>query len=453
MDALFLSRIQFAFTAGFHYLFPPLSIGLALMLVIMEGLYIKTKKESYKILAKFWTKIFALTFAMGVATGIVQVFAFGNNWATYSKFVGDVFGAALAAEGIFAFFLEAGFVGIMFFGWDRVKPSVHYLSTILVAFGAHFSAIWICVANSWMQTPSGYKIVGEGREARAVVANFFDVMLNPSSLERISHVLLGCWLTGSFMVLSVSAYYLLKKRHTDFAKVCMKIGLIVSSVVVLLQLIDADWAARGVAKNQPEKFAALEGVYKTEEKTPLTLVGWVNTKEEKVHGIQIPGLLSFLANRDFKTPVKGLDQYAKDERPNVGLVFASYHIMIAMWGLMFFGTLLGVIAWFRGKIETSKFTLWYLIFSVLFPFIANQTGWLTAEAGRQPWIVYRVMKTAKGLSAGLSVSQVLGSLIMFVFIYSLLLSLYLFLMNRKLQHGPVNLDDDKVYSDPYKKSN
>lgn len=453
MDALLLSRIQFALTVGFHYLFPPLSIGLSLMLVIMEGIYIKTKEIRHRKMAQFWTKIFALTFAMGVATGIVQVFAFGNNWASYSKFVGDVFGAALAAEGVFAFFLEAGFVGIMFFGWDKVKPSIHYLATILVAVGAHFSATWICIANSWMQTPAGYKLIGEGKETRAVVTNFWEVIFNPSAMDRISHVIIGCWLTGAFMVISVSAYYLLKKRHLSFAKLCMKLGLIVGGIMVLLQLIDADVTARGVAKNQPEKLAAMEGVYTTTKNTPLTLIGWINTKEEKVYGIKLPSLLSYLIYRNPNTAVIGLDQFDKSELPNVGFVFSVYHIMIAMWGLMFLTVLLGAIAWWLKKIEYAKFSLGLSVISVLFPFIANEAGWFTAELGRQPWIVYRVLKTSQGLSKSINAHQVLGSLIMFICIYSLLFCLYIFLMNRKLQHGPEDSEADDVYASPYKKAN
>ncbi len=450
MDAVILSRIQFALTIGFHYLFPPLSIGLSLMLIIMEGMYMKTKKIQHKKMAQFWTKVFALTFAMGVATGIVQVFAFGNNWASYSKYVGDVFGSALAAEGVFAFFLEAGFVGLMFFGWDKVKPSIHYLSTILVAFGAHFSATWICIANSWMQTPAGFKILGEGREARAVVTNYSQVIFNPSSLDRISHVLIGCWLTGAFMVISVSAYYLLRKKHIDFAKVCMKLGLIVAGITVLLQLVDADRTANGVARNQPEKLAAMEGTFKTEPNTPLTLVGWINTKEQKVTGLKIPSLLSLLIYRNPKTPVKGLDNFEKKDLPNVAWVFSLYHIMLVMWGLMFLGALMGCIAWWRKKIANSKFVLGYLWISVLFPFIANEAGWFTAEMGRQPWIVYKVLKTSQGVSRSINAGQVLGSLIMFICIYSLLFCLYIFLMNRKLQHGPEDTTRDDAYSDPYK---
>ncbi len=295
MDVVSLSRIQFALTSGFHYIYPPLSIGLGLMLVIFEGMYLKTKKQLYKEITKFWVKIFALTFALGVATGLVQLFGFGTNWAQYSRFVGDVFGSALGAEGVFAFFLEAGFLGLMLFGWDRVSAKIHYFSTICVAAGAHFSAIWIVVANSWMQTPAGFKIIGEGTKTKAVVTDFWAMVFNPSSVDRLTHVILGCWLSGIFLLLSVTAYYYLKKQHMDFARATMKIGLCAAAVVLVLQLISADITARGVAFNQPSKLAAMEGIYQTEKATPLTLIGWVDTENQTVKGIQIPGLLSLFS--------------------------------------------------------------------------------------------------------------------------------------------------------------
>ena len=224
MDVVMLSRIQFALTSGFHYIYPPLSIGIGLMLVIFEGIYLKTKSPLYKEIAKFWVKVFALTFALGVATGVVQLFGFGTNWARYSRYVGDVFGSALGAEGIFAFFLESGFLGVMLFGWERCSAKMHYFSTVCVALGAHSSAVWIVVANSWMQTPAGFKIVGEGVDAKAVVTDFWQMVLNPSSIDRLIHVVLGCWLAGIFLIMSVSAYYLLKKKHAAFSKVTMKIS-------------------------------------------------------------------------------------------------------------------------------------------------------------------------------------------------------------------------------------
>ncbi|MFS8563613.1 MAG: cytochrome ubiquinol oxidase subunit I [Rhabdochlamydiaceae bacterium] len=329
----------------FHYIYPPLSIGLGLVLVIVEGMYIKTKNPLYKTITKFWVKIFALTFALGVATGLVQVFGFGTNWARYSRFVGDVFGSALAAEGIFAFFLEAGFLGVMLFGWERVSAKMHYLATILVTLGAHFSAIWIVVANSWMQTPTAYKIVGAGEDAKAIVTDFWGMIFNPTSVDRVIHVILGCWLAGSCLVLSVSAYYFLKKTHLPFARISMKIGLITTLITLVLQLISADSTARGVAKNQPSKFAAMEGVYHTEPGTPITLFGWVDEANQKVVGVQIPKMLSLLTSRDLETPVTGFDQIPADERPPIQLTFQSYHMMVLMWGLMALAAGMGFFFW------------------------------------------------------------------------------------------------------------
>lgn len=453
MDVVFLSRIQFALTSGFHYLYPPLSIGLSLMIVIMEGAYLKTKKPIYKKLTMFWTRMLALSFALGVATGLVQVFAFGNNWAEYSRFVGNVFGSALAAEGIFAFFLEAGFIGVMLFGWNRVKPGIHYMATICVSVGAHFSATWIVAANSWMQTPTGYEIVGEGANAQAVITSFWGMIFNPSFLDRLTHVLIGCWLTGAFMVISVCAYYYLKKRFLDFARVGMKMGISMASVMVILQLISADSSARIVAKYQPAKMAAMEGVYKTEPRSAMNVVGWVDSKTREVHAMQIPGLLSLFVNRNVEEPVVGLDQIPEDEWPKVSPVFQAYHLMIYMWGGMFLAALLGVILWKRKGFEKAKWMNRYLIFSVAFPFIANQAGWFTAEVGRQPWIVYKIMRTSQGASPNIVASQVIGSLIMFSVIYIFLFSLFIFLLNRKIKNGP-ELDKQKqeeagLYRDPY----
>jgi cytochrome d ubiquinol oxidase subunit I len=453
MDLEMLSRIQFAFTASFHYLFPPMTIGLSWMIVIMEGLYLKTKNKIYKEMAKFWIRIFSLFFAMGVATGFVLVFAFGNNWSTFSKFVGDVFGTLLAAEGVFAFFLEGGFLGIMIFGWDRVKPKIHYLSTILVAFGATFSATWIVMANSWMQTPSGFKVVGEGPNKRAVITNLWDVYFNPSFVDRLVHVLLGCWLVGIFIMVSVSAYYMLKKKHLEFARFTLKLSLITGFIALILQLVSADSTARGVAKNQPIKLAAMEAVYETREYTPFTLIGIVDEKNEKVYGISIPGLLSFLTFHDFKKAVKGLNEFPKENWPSVPAVFYSYHIMIYAWGGMMLVALSGLILMRKKKLETANWFLWSATLSVLFPYIANTAGWFTAEVGRQPWIVYNVMRTSEGLSKVIVREQVLGSLIMFSVIYSMLFALFIFLLNRKIQHGPtgeVGLDD-KHYKDAFSK--
>src|SRR3972149_11815149 len=258
MDTEILTRIQFAFTVAFYYIYPPLSIGLGILLVMMEGMYIKTKNPLYEQMTKFWVKVFALTFAIGVATGIVMEFEFGTNWATYSRFVGDVFGSALAAEGIFAFFLESGFLAILVFGWDKVGPKTHFFSTIMVSLGSMMSAVWIVVANSWQQTPAGYHIVGHGLSTRAEITDFWALLFNPSSVDRLSHVVSGAWLAGAFLVISVSAFYILKNKHLEFAKSSLKIALVLALFASLFQLYTGHASAVGVSKNQPAKLAAME---------------------------------------------------------------------------------------------------------------------------------------------------------------------------------------------------
>ena len=438
MDVLSLSRIQFAFTVAVHYLFPPLSIGLGVMLVCMEGLWLKTGRPVFHQMARFWTRVFALTFAIGVATGIVMEFEFGTNWATYSRYVGDVFGSALAAEGIFAFFLESGFLAVLLFGWDKVGRKLHFFSTCMVCLGAHFSAIWIVVANSWMQTPAGYHIVGEGLRARAEITDFWAMVFNPSSMDRLFHTLCGAWQAGAFLVVSVSAYYLLRGRHHDFARSSLRVGLVVGLAASLLQLVSGHESAVGVAKNQPAKLAAFEGHYETVSNAPLYLFGWVDTQEEKVHGLALPGLLSYLVHGDTGTPVTGLREAAPkpEDQPPVQSVFQLYHLMVAVGFAMIVIAALGFLYFWRGSLFEKKWMLWLLVLSVLGPQIANQAGWFSAELGRQPWIVYQLLRTSQGLSEVVKANTVLSSLILFGLVYLLLFAVFIYLLNDKIQHGP-----------------
>jgi len=448
MDVLTLARFQFALTIMFHYIFPVLSIGLGVIMVIVETLYVKTGKLSYLQASQFWTKIFALTFAMGVATGIVMEFEFGTNWATYSRYVGDIFGSALAAEGIFAFFLESGFLAVVLFGWNRVGKKMHLFSTWMVCLGAHFSAVWIVVANSWMQTPTGFHIVGEGLNARAEVTSFWEMVLNPSSVIRLSHVILGCWLAGAFLVVSVAAYYMLKKRHLAFARKSMQIGFIVAFISCILQLITGDQSGRIVAKYQPSKLAALEALYKTESAVPLTIFAVVNGKEEKLeHAIQIPKLLSFLSFGSTDAEIKGLDQIPKEDWPNVPVLFNVYRLMLFMWGLMFSLTLIGFYLLYRNRIEGHPWVLRVMAFSAIFPQLGNQAGWFCAESGRYPWIVYGLLRISDGLSKAVTANQVLTSIIMFSAVYLILFFLFIYLLNEKIKHGPEEGERDS--STPY----
>jgi cytochrome d ubiquinol oxidase subunit I len=436
MSPELLSRIQFALTVSFHYLFPVLSIGLGLFLVIMEAMYLKTKNDVYHRMTRFWVKIFGLIFALGVATGIVMEFQFGTNWATYSRFVGDVFGSALAAEGIFAFFLESGFLAILLFGWDRVKPGTHFFATVMVAGGAHFSAIWIVVANSWQQTPAGYHLVQFGDAMRAEVTDFWQVVFSPSFLQRISHVFMGAWQAGAFFVISVSAYYLLKNRHTEVAKRGIKIGLIVAMFASIMQLVTGDQSGKEVAHSQPSKLAAFEAHYPASAPAGMYLFGWVNEKDQEVFGPKIPGLLSFLVYGDPSRPVTGLEAFAPEDRPPVNFVFQTFHFMVGIGMLLILLSLLGIILWWRKKLFTGRWLLWIFVVSVLLPEIANQLGWFSAEVGRQPWIVYGLLRTSEAASPGVGSGQIITSLVLFSLIYLLLFVLFVFLLNEKIQHGP-----------------
>jgi len=440
MDVEILSRIQFAFTVSFHYIYPPLSIGLGLILVIMEGMYLKTGNIIFEKATRFWIKIFALIFGIGVATGIIMEFEFGTNWATYSKYVGDIFGSALAAEGIFAFALESGFLGILIFGWNRVSPRVHFFSTVMVFLGSLFSAIWIVVANSWQQTPAGYHIVGEGMHARAEITDFWAMVFNPSSMDRLLHVWIGAVLAGAFLVLSVNAWYILKNRHLEIAKPSFKIALTVAVIFSLAQLFAGHRSADGVAVNQPAKLASLEGHYDSSGRADMYLFGYVDDRAKKVQGIKIPGGLSFLIHGDFNRPVSGLNAFPADERPGqVNAVFQFYHLMVACGLAMLLLSFYALWQWKNKKLFRNRWLLYVFAFSVLLPQIANQAGWFAAEMGRQPWVVYGLLKTSDALSKAVKANQVLFSLIMFTMVYALLFALFIYLLNRKIKHGPEDI--------------
>ncbi|MGB3779074.1 MAG: cytochrome ubiquinol oxidase subunit I [Tunicatimonas sp.] len=441
MDVEILSRLQFAFTIAFHYIYPPLSIGLGVVLVIMESMYLKTKQKVYEDMTRFWVKIFALIFGIGVATGIVMEFEFGTNWAVYSRFVGDVFGSALAAEGVFAFALESGFLGILIFGWDRVSPRVHWFSTVMVALGSMFSAIWIVVANSWQQTPAGYHVVGHGMETRAEITDFWAMVFNPSSVERLSHVLIGAFLAGSFLVLSVHAYYLLKGKHVDLSRRAFRIALSVATVSALLQLFTGHKSAEVVAEHQPAKLAAFEGHYDSLAAANLYLFGWVDEEAQEVIGPSVPGGLSFLTHGNFQQPVTGLNAFPEDERPPmVNFVFQTYHLMVAIGMFLIALTLISAYFWWKGTLFQQRWLLWIYAFAVLLPQLANQLGWYSAEVGRQPWVVYGLLRTSDALSEAVRAEHVLFSLILFTVVYTLLFALFLYLLNKKIKAGPHSSD-------------
>lgn len=454
MDAELLARIQFGVTAGFHFLYPPMSIGLGLLLVLLEGSFLVTKNPVYEQAARFWTKVFALTFAVGVTTGIVMEFEFGTNWATYSRYVGDIFGSPLAAEALFAFFMESIFLGILIFGWDRVGPKMHFISTIFVALGATLSAFWIIVANSWMHTPGVegevFRIVGEGASQRAEIIDFWKMVFNPSTMERLMHVLSASWLTGSFFAMSIAAYWLVKDKHLDVAKRTLRIALIVAALASLYQLYTGHASAIGVAYNQPAKLAAFEGHYETGP-GDLYLFGWVDEEAREVKfGMKLPGMLSWLVYTDSDKALVGLndidDVVSKDGTvlkgyPPVNAVFQTYHIMVAVGmlliGLSFFGLLLMILK----KLWTAKWFLIILIPSFLLPHVANMTGWVSAEIGRQPWAVQDILLTKDAISdpSVVTAGHVWFSMILFTGIYLILLALFVWLVLKKVKKGPEEL--------------
>lgn len=439
MDVEVLSRIQFAFTVAFHYIYPPLSIGLGVVLVLLEAQFLRTKDPHWEQLTRFWVRIFALIFGIGVATGIVMEFEFGTNWATYSRYVGDIFGSALAAEGIFAFALESGFLGILIFGWNRVSPRVHFISTIMVAIGSMFSAIWIVVANSWMQTPAGFTIEGSGLLARAVVTDFWEMVLNPSSVDRLIHVLLGSFLAGSFLVISVHAWYLLKGRFVEQSKKAIRPALWVATLAALAQLFSGHRSADLISKYQPAKLAAFEGHFDSLAPADLYLFGIVDKETESTKGAAIPGMLSWLVHFDASAPVTGLKSFPVDQRPSqVNAVFQFYHIMITI-GMALIGlTLLTSFLLWRKKLFQNRWLLQVLVWAVLLPQIANQAGWFSAEMGRQPWVVYGLLRTSDALSKAVTAEHVWFSLILFTAVYILLFSLFIYLLNKKIVHGPTD---------------
>ncbi len=435
-DVEFLARLQFAFTIMFHYIFPPFNIGLGLLLVFFESIYLLTGEKIYESITRFWIKIFAACFSVGVASGIVMEFEFGTNWATYSRFVGDVFGSPLAAEGIFAFFLESGFLAILLFGWGRVKPWFHLFSTIMVALGSIMSAFWIVVANSWQQTPVAYEIVEQAGMARAVITDFWDMVFNPSSSVRFSHVILGAFIQGSFLVMSVSAYYYVKNKFQQFAVRGFVISLFMAAIASILQLVVGHRHGEILADYQPAKLAAFEGLYESTANAPLYIIGYTNSDKRTTIGIKVPGMLSYLIYGDPRARVIGLNEIDENNWPPVGIVFQTYHIMVAL-GILFIGlTTVAILFLIKGTLFNQKWLMKIFIIGVILPVIANQLGWVSAEMGRQPWIVYGLLKTSDGLSKSVTGPEVFVSLILFIIVYILLFFVWLYIINKEIKHGP-----------------
>ncbi|MCL2882951.1 MAG: cytochrome ubiquinol oxidase subunit I [Coriobacteriia bacterium] len=451
-DALMLSRLQFALVIIFHFLFVPLSIGLGLITALMETRHYRSGDPKDKAATHFWAKIFTTTFAIGVATGITMEFSFGTNWADYARYVGDIFGAPLAAEALLAFFLESVFLGIVLFGRKKVSKKFYLASTWLVFGGAALSALWILIANSWMQTPAGFEIAADG--SRAILNNFWAAAFNPSTVPRYLHTVDSLLILGSFCAMAVGAWYLKKGINIEHGKRFVKTGLIVGIVTVVLMLPFAHLQATAVAEEQPSKLAAMEGQYQ-DGAVPLSLFGWVDDATQTTHTfISIPGGTSFLASWNFNTPYPGLNtlkhavtsfaaydgvklQSYQGGTPPVNLTFQAYHLMVALYFLLIVWLILaGVGLKKANKGKINKVLFGFVVFGPLIPFLCIQSGWLVAEVGRQPWVVYNLLLTADGVSPIVSSPELIITILLFIIFYVILFIAWLRIVLGLIKRGP-----------------
>lgn len=452
-DVALLSRIQFALTVAYHFIFVPLSIGLGLILAIFATKYHRSRSEADGNAMRFWVRIFTATFAIGVATGITMEFSFGTNWADYSRFVGDIFGAPLAAEALFAFFLESVFLGVLLFGRNKVSSLFYTVSAWLVWAGSCLSALWILIANSWMQTPAGAELAADG--SKAVITDFLAAAFNPSTLPRYTHVVVALLILGAFASLAVGAWYLLRGKHADFAMKTIRVGAVVGIVASCALIVTAHSSAVEVSQEQPTKLAMMEGMY-DDEVPPLYAFGWVDEESQQViTPFSIPGGTSFLATGTWDAQYQGLNSLAQTEKYGdmdvadlpVNLVFQSYHLMVAMYGLIMITAILAVVFSLRGgRIRSMRWLQKLLLVSPLFPFIAIQVGWITAEVGRQPWVVYPSssgpdgvsLLTNNAISQSVSAPELLMTLALFAAVYVFLFVGWARVISRFIKRGPVD---------------
>jgi cytochrome bd ubiquinol oxidase subunit I len=431
-----LSRIQFGFTIGFHILFPTLNIGLAVFICILEGLWLKTKNILYLKACKFWIKIFALTFGMGVVSGIVLSYELGTNFSFFTQAVGEVLGPLFGYEVMSAFFLEAGFLGIMLFGWKKVSPKVHYFTTLLVTIGTLISAFWILSANSWMQTPSGYYIVGN----KFVVKDWAEVIFNPSFIDRFLHMVLASLLTSSFVIAGICSWFLLKKRHIDFAKPCLALAITLAAIIGPSQLLIGDRVGLTVYHYQPLKTAAIEGNWNTLQGAPFILFAIPDQNQGRnLFEISIPYAASLINTHSLQGTLLGLNTVAKKDQPIVGATFFAFRIMLGI-GLLFILTAwIGLFLYFKSKLYSKKWFLRLCTWISPLGFVAAISGWITAESGRQPWVVYGLLRTQDSASI-IQVEQVILSLALFVIGYIFIFGFYLYFLVKTIRKGPEELD-------------
>ena len=434
MDVLALSKLQFALTCMFHFIFVPLTLGLSVLVAMMETRYVMSGNELYKRMTKFWGKLLLINFALGVVTGITMEFQFGMNWAEYSRYVGDIFGAPLAIEATVAFFLESVFIGVWAFGWEKVSRRVHLLSIWLVALATNLSGLWILLANGWMQHPVGYVL----RNGRAEMVDFMAVVTNPYGLLKFGHQIVSGYTVAAFFVLGISAWHLLRGRNRVFFRSSFGMAAAFGLVAAILVAVVGDFHAADVAKTQPAKFAAMEAVWDSCSNAPMHLIAFPDEKNQcnLVTGLPVPGLLSFLAFHDSGATIKGLNSFPKDERPPVLPVFLSFRLMVGLGTLFILMSAASLFLHRNGTLERYPVFLKLLVYMIPLPYIANQLGWIVSEVGRQPWIVYGLMRTSDAVSKNLVMSQVVGSLIGFTLLYGLLGFVDIYLLAKFARKGP-----------------
>lgn len=433
-SAVIAARVQFAFTIMFHYLFPILTIGLGVLIGVLKSVEFFGGRTEYGHAARFWARIFAITFGAGVITGIPMEFQFGTNWARFSHFAGPVVGQTLFMEGVFAFFAESSFLGVFLLGEGRVRPVVHWLSALMVGCGAVLSGYFIVATDAWMQHPVGYQIVG----GRAELTSLWALLTNPYLRWQYPHVVAGSMVTGSMVMAGVGAYYLLSKRDEDFGRLSVRVGVTAGLLCSLTSLFPTgSFHAERVSRLQPAKTAAMEGLFETQRGAPIAISGMPNTDAKRLlDPILIPNALSYLLHGTASAPVTGLNDIPPDEQPPVELVFYAYHIMVGLGTIFIALFVLSAVALWRGTLFTSKALLWALMFAMPFPYIANEAGWVVAEVGRQPWVVYGLLRTTAATSTNVSGGMTIFTLLGFMGLYLLVGALYTLVFLRIVLQGP-----------------
>ena len=436
MTAEIIHRLHFAFTITFHYLFPQLTMGLGLLIVVLKTVALRTGSETWDRAARFWGRIFAINFVFGVVTGIPMEFEFGTNWARFSRLSGGVIGQPLAMEGVFSFFLESAFLGLFLYGEKRISKLMHWFSAVMVFLGSWISGFFIIVTDAWMQHPVSYTRMPDGHFE---VISFWQLLMNPWGLLQYMHNMTGAVVTGSFVMAAVGAFYLLEGRREDYARIFLKVGVIagvISSILIIFPT--GDLAGKYVAQNQPVAIAAMEGLFKSETGAGIVLMGQPNEETGQIDNpIVVNDVLSFLIYGTTKAEVKGLDQFPQDQWPTaLPLLFYAYHIMAGLGTWFVLLMVVAALLLWRGRLFTARWALWALLLSFPLPYIANTAGWMTAELGRQPWLIYGLMRTSEGYSSTVSASNGLFTLIGFMGLYALLGLLFTVLIYREIDHGP-----------------